>query len=139
MSDILRKLALLFLFVGFCSAQCLTPDEAIDRYLTGSRNRQPGCSDWVCAVQIDAALPKLNKQGSMSGLKVVARTGQTVYRNLRFTGDNLVKAAVTARFLANDAKPPERVAGTDVTRQNYSFVFMIGRQGTTNSSHTCSA
>jgi len=56
----------------------------------------------------------------MSGLKVVSRTGQTVYRGLRFTGDNLVKTAVIARFLKNDAKP---VAGADVTRQNYSFVY----------------
>jgi len=123
MSDMFRKLALLLLSAGFCSGQSLTPDEAIDRYLTGSRDRQPGCSDWVFAVQIDASLPKLKKEGSMSGLKVLSGTGQTVYRGLRFKGDNLVKTAVIARFLENDAKPPERVAGTDVTRQNYSFVY----------------
>jgi hypothetical protein len=59
----------------------------------------------------------------MSGLKVVSGTGQIMYRGLRFTGDNLVKTAVIARFLANDAKPTQRVAGTDVTPQNYSFVY----------------
>src|SRR5258708_769063 len=118
-----RKLALLLLLVGFCSAQSLTPDEAIDRYLAGSRDRQPGCSDQVFAVQIDASLPNLKKQGSMSGLKVVSRTGQTVYRDLRFTGDKFIKTSVIARFLAHDAKPPEAVAGTGVTRQNYSFLF----------------
>jgi hypothetical protein len=49
MNDMSRKLALLLLFAGFCSGQSLTPDEAIDRYLTVSRDRQPGCSDWgVC-------------------------------------------------------------------------------------------
>jgi hypothetical protein len=115
-----RELALLLLFAGFCAGQSLQPDRAIDRYLAGSRDRQPECSDWVFAIQIDASLPKLNRQGSMSGLKVVSRTGQTVYRGLRFTGDNLVKTAVIARFLKNDAKP---VAGADVTRQNYSFVY----------------
>ncbi len=104
-----RKLALLLLLVGFCSAQSLTPDEAIDRYLAGSRDRQPGCSDQVFAVQIDASLPNLKKQGSMSGLKVVSRTGQTVYRDLRFTGDKFIKTSVIARFLAHDAKPPEAV------------------------------
>src|SRR5258707_11895126 len=83
----LRKLSLLLLLVGFCSGQSLTPDETIDRYLEGSRDRQPGCSDRVFAVQIDASLPNLKKQGSMSGLKAVSRTGQTVYRDLRFTGD----------------------------------------------------
>ncbi len=118
-----RKLAVPLLFAGFCFSRSLTPDEAIDRYLAGARDSQSGCSDWVFAVQIDASLPELRKQGSMSGQKVVSRTGRTVYRGLRFTGDNLVKTAVIARFLANDAKPPERVAGTDVTRQNYSFVY----------------
>jgi hypothetical protein len=118
-----RKLALLLLFAGFCFGKSLTSDEALDRYLTGSSDRQSGCSDWVFAVQIDASLPQLKKQGSMSGLKVVSRTGQTVYRGLRFKGDNLVKTGVIARFLANDTKPPQRAAGTDVTGQNYSFVY----------------
>ena len=58
----------------------------------------------------------------MSGLKVVSRTGHTVYRGLRFMGDNLVKTAVIARFLANDARP-DREAGIDVTRQNYSLMY----------------
>ena len=122
MSDMFRKLALILLFAGFCSGQSLTPDQAIDQYLT-SRDLQPGCSEGVFAVQIDASLPNLVKQGSMSGLKVVSRTGHTVYRGLRFTGDNLVKTAVIARFLANEAKPLEQVDGTDMTRQNYSFVY----------------
>jgi hypothetical protein len=118
------NLVLLILFAGFCSGQTLTPDEAVDQYLTGSRNRQPGCSDGVFTVQIDASMPNLEKQGSMSGLKVVSRAGKTVYSGLRFTGDNLIKTAVIARFLANDVKPPERVVGADVTRQNYSFAYI---------------
>src|SRR5258706_12291672 len=93
-----RKVALLLLFVGFCSGQSLTPNEAIDRYLTGSRDRQPGCSDQVFAVQIDASLPNLEKQGGMSGLKGVSRTGQTVYRDFRFTGDRSIKTSVIQRF-----------------------------------------
>ena len=123
MSDTFRKLTLPLLFAGFCSAQPLTPGEAVDRYLTISLERQPECSDRVSTVQIEASLPKLKKQGSMSGLKVVSRTGQTVYRELRFTGDSLIKTAVIARFLANDVKPPERAAGAAVTRQNYSFIY----------------
>ena len=118
-----RRLALLLLFAGFCSGQSLTPDQAIDRYLTRSRDGQPECPDCAFAVQIDASLPKLKKEGSMSGVKVVSRTGQAVYRGLQFSGDKLVKTAVIARFLANEAKPPERVASTEVTRQNYSIVY----------------
>jgi hypothetical protein len=123
MRDKFRRLALPLLFAGFCSGHSLTPDQAIDRYLTGSRDRQPGCSDCAFVVQIDATLPNLKKTGSMSGLKVVSQTGQSVYRSIRFTGDKLVKTGVIARFLANDTKPPDRDAGTDVTRQNYSFVY----------------
>jgi hypothetical protein len=99
------------------------PDAAIDQHLTGAGDRQPGCSDAVFAVQIYASLPNLEKQGSMSGLKVVSRTGQTVYRSLRFTGDNLVKTAVIARYLANDAKPPQQAVGADLTPENYSLVY----------------
>src|SRR5712671_3227488 len=109
MSEMFRRLALLLLFAGFCSGQSLTPDQAINRYLTGSRDRQPGCSDGAFAVQIDALLPKLKKEGGMSGVKVISRTGQAVYRSLQCSGDKLVKTAVIARFLANEAKPPERI------------------------------
>lgn len=123
MSHIFEMVALVFLFPGFCPAQSFTPSEALDRYLARSLDRQSGCSDLVYAVQIDASLPKLRKQGSMSGLKLVSQTGKIVYRGLRFTGDDLVKTAVIARFLANDAEPAKRAVGAGVTRQNYSFVY----------------
>jgi hypothetical protein len=122
-SAVFRTLALPLLFAAFCSAQSFTPDEALDRYLTESRDGQSGCSDCVFAVQIDAALPQLKKEGSMSGLKVVSRTGQTAYHGLRFTGDKVVKTALIARFLANDTKAPAREAATEVTRQNYLFTY----------------
>jgi hypothetical protein len=123
MSHLLEKIALVFLVRGFSHAQPLAPPEALDRYLARSRDRQPGCSDLEFAVQIDASLPKLKKQGSMRGFKLVSRAGQIVYRGLRFTGDNLVKTNVIARFLANDSEPRERAADTALTRQNYSFVY----------------
>lgn len=124
MSHIFKTVALALLFSEFCLAQSLTPPEALDRYLTGSRDRQPGCSDLVSAVQIDASLPKLRKQGSMSGLRLLSQTGKIVYRGLRFTGDTLVKTAVIARFLAYDVEPPEGAAGDGVTRQNYSILYL---------------
>jgi hypothetical protein len=121
MSYIFRTLVLSLLFVRFFFAQPLTPGQAIDRYLAGPGEQQTKCSDWVYAVQIDATMPQLKKQGTMSGLKVVSRLGRTAYHDLRFTGDNLVKTAVIARFLANDVKPHE--PGAAVTRENYSFVY----------------
>jgi hypothetical protein len=108
---------------SLCRSQPLTSAEALDRYLAPPGDLKPSCSDSVFTVQIDAAMPKLHKQGSMSGLKVISRTGQVIYRGLQFTGDKLVKTAVIARFLANDTNP---LAGTDdvaVSRQNYWFVY----------------
>ena len=105
------------LFPGSCSGQPLTPAEALDRYLA-SRYQQPACSDSVFNVQIDASIPALHKQGSMSGLKLVSYTGQIVYRGLRFTGDKLVKTAVIARFLAHDTNPAERTGDVAFSRQN---------------------
>jgi hypothetical protein len=110
------------LFPGFCSGQPLTPAETLDRYLA-SRDQQPACSDSVFNVQIDASIPALHKQGSMSGLKLVSYTGQIVYRGLRFTGDKLVKTAVIARFLDHDTNPAERTGDVAVSRQNYWFTY----------------
>jgi hypothetical protein len=59
----------------------------------------------------------------MSGVKVMSQTGRIVYRGLRFTGDNLVKTAVIARFLATDAAPPVPAAAVAVTHENYSFSY----------------
>jgi hypothetical protein len=120
MSHILKKTALILLFPGVCPAQSFTASEALDRYLARPRDQQPGCSGLAFTVQIDASMPKLGKQGSMHGLKEVSQTGRVVYRDLRFTGDNLIKTAVIARFLAHEAESHEATAG--VTRENYAFV-----------------
>ncbi len=121
MSRIL-KAALVLLCAGLCAAKPLTPQEALEVYLSRGGG-QPDCAGQSFAVQIDAALPGLGKQGSMSGLKTISRTGRAVYAGLRFTGDSLVKTQVIARFLANDTQAPERSAGLGVNRENYVFSY----------------
>ena len=111
------------LFPMLCSAQQLTPAEALDRYLARAADPQPNCPDSVFTVQIDASMPTLRKQGSMSGVKLVSQTGQIVYRGLRFTGDKLVKTAVIVRFLSNDTNPAVRTGDFAVSRQNYWLTY----------------
>ena len=101
----------------------LKAPEALDRYLTQQRNEQPDCPDSLFAVQIDASLPALKKHASMTGFKRVVRPGQIVYRGLRFTGDNVVKTQVIARFLARETKPPQPAGDVGVTPRNYIFAF----------------
>jgi hypothetical protein len=123
MSHIFAKLTPMLLFPAFCTAQPLTASEALDRYLARSRDGQSECSGLVLAVQIDASLPHLKKQGTMSGFRQVSGTGRIAYRDLQFTGDNVIKTHVIARFIANDTAPPEGKASANVTRENYSFVY----------------
>ncbi len=106
---------------GFVLAQPMPPAEALDRYLAASRG--PACSEAMFAMQIEASLPKLKKRGTMSGFKLVSQTGQTVYRGLRFTGDNIIKTAVIARFLSSEADPPEQASSAGITRRNYTFTY----------------
>jgi hypothetical protein len=101
----------------------LSPADALATYLARSGQAQSACSDSVYNVQVHASLPRLRRQGSMSGLKVVSQTGEIVYRGLKFTGDSLVKRAVIARFLADDAHRPAPVAGVAITHDNYTFAY----------------
>jgi hypothetical protein len=106
-----------------CRAEGLKPPEALDRYLTAQRSEQPECSDSVFSIQIDAWLPRLKKRGSMSGFQRIVRPGEIVYRGLQFTGDNIIKTHVIARFLARETNPPGKSGDTAVSPQNYIFAF----------------
>jgi hypothetical protein len=102
MSHGFKSVAMLLLLPGLCLTQSLTSADALDRDLARSRDRRQECSGLVFAVQIEDSLPKLRKQGSVSGLKLVSQTGQIVCRGLEFTGDSIVKTALIARFLAHE-------------------------------------
>jgi len=103
--------------------QALQPPEALDQYLAQQRSERPACSDSVFTVRIDASLPALKRRGTMTGFKRVVQPGQIVYRGVRFTGDNLVKTQVIARFLARETKPQPQAGDIIVTPFNYNFAF----------------
>ena len=105
-----------------CCAQALTPAEALDRYLASSTG-QRACTDFISAVQIDASIPKLRKQGRMTGLKRVSGSGQVIYRSLQFTGDRVIRTAVIARFLARDAKPAANMEDAPLSRRSYRVTY----------------
>ncbi len=75
-------------------------------------------------IQIEASLPKLKKQGTMHGLKVISTSGLVAYKFLRFTGDKLVKTDVIARFLTAEVHPPEHLGNVAINRDNYKFQFL---------------
>jgi hypothetical protein len=89
MSHIFAKFAPVLLFSAFCTAQPLTASEALHRYLARSSDGQSECSGLVLAVQIDASLPHLKKQGSMSGFRQISGTGRIAYSDLTFKDSRL--------------------------------------------------
>jgi hypothetical protein len=115
--------ALALIARALCSAEPLPPSEALDRYLESGRHEQAQCLQSDYAVQIDASVPALKKRGSMTGFKRIIQPGHAVYRGLRFTGDNLVKTQVIARFLTHETNSPEQAGDVSVTRLNYNFEF----------------
>jgi hypothetical protein len=75
-------------------------------------------------IEIRASLPKLKKEGTMHGLKVISASGRVAYKFLRFTGDKLVKTDVIARFLTAEVRPPEHLGNIGITKENYRFHFL---------------
>lgn len=115
--------ALGFLFPAIGAAQLLSPPEALDRFLINSSGQQTECADSAFDVQIDASLPKLGRHGKMSGLKLVAKTGQIAYRSVRITGDSLVKTVLIARFLNMEAGRRANREDYALNERHYSFAY----------------
>jgi len=122
-SSVVGAAVVVLLTPASCPAGALTPPEALDRYLAGQANTQPACSDQTFAVQIDASLPTLKKHGTVTGFERIVEQGRAVYHGLRFTGDNVVKTQVMARFLARQSSPTAKSREFAVNRANYTLVF----------------
>ncbi len=82
-------------------------------------------------VEIEAALPKLNKQGRMQAFRFISRLGEITYRAIRFDGDSTIKKDVIARYLAAETAAREGGNQMAITRENYRFKYkaMIERDG----------
>lgn len=119
---IFRLVALAAVAAAGSFGETISAPEALDRYLQSYHN---ACrvGDQSMAIEIQASLPKLKKEGSMQGLKVISASGQVAYRFLRFTGDKLIKTDVIARFLTAESQPPERLGNIGTTLENYKFHY----------------
>jgi hypothetical protein len=109
---------------GFgASASKVPAAEALNRYL---QRNQTFCheSEQRTDVEIEASLPKLDKQGTMKGKKVVSGAGQVAYRLLHFTGDTMVKNDVILRYLTAEAHPSEQLGDIGNNLKNYKFHFL---------------
>ena len=98
----MRLLFLITIAASLARSQSPSPGDLLERYLTGSHARPASGREEAVDVEIDASLPRLQKQGKMRAVKVVTQAGKTVYTRLRFTGDKLIGKDVISRYLAAD-------------------------------------
>jgi len=94
----------------------------VDKYVDATHVQQEALRGAQMEVDIDAKLPRLEKQGKLKALRKISRLGQITYKALGFSGDNTVKQEVITRYLA--AESEARDNGTiAITPANYKFRY----------------
>ena len=80
------------------------PDSIVEHYWAASSNQHDALRGASMDMDIDAALPKLKKQGKLHALRRISALGRITYEALRFDGDGTVKNQVIARYLTAEAQ-----------------------------------
>lgn len=109
------------LTAGLTLGQTPGPQNVLQRYLRAAKERPAAGGEESVEVEIEASLPRLQKHGTMRGLKVITRAGQTVYTRLRFSGDRLVGKDVISRYLAADVQNRSGKSVPAIAAGNYRF------------------
>ena len=97
--------------------------EIVSRFLDASRVQQEALRGADMEVEIDAQLPKLEKQGKWRALRSMSKLGHISYKPLAaFIGDNTVKNEVIARYMTAD-DGEHGSSSTAITPANYKFQY----------------
>jgi hypothetical protein len=109
------------------------PSEVLYRYVANTQKEEP--RDASMQVEIDAKLPRLNKQGTFYALRRVTKLGEITYNGVRYIGDNMIKKDVIARYLTAETKAAdgdgETIKSLSIIPDNYKFKYkgMADREG----------
>ena len=87
-------------------------DEMVGHYLDATQAQQDRMRAGSVEMDIDATLPKLQKQGKLHALKNITKLGKITFHVLGFTGDNTVKTEVIARYLKAEIDAAQTGSGT---------------------------
>ena len=96
--------------------------DIINKYLDATQTQQQALRGAQMEVDIDAKLPKLEKQGKLLALRRISKLGQITYKALGFSGDNTVKKEVITRWLEleSQARDNGSIAITPCARSSFS-------------------
>jgi len=101
-----------------------TPDNlnnVIQRYIAAQQAQQDALRGARMEVEIDAQLPRLEKQGRLKVLRMISRLGKISFDQIgQFIGDPVVKKEVIGKYLELEQNAREK--GTiAITPANYKF------------------
>ncbi len=91
--------------------------QILGKYLEAKETQKAALRGVQMEVEIDAKLPKQEKQGKLHALRTISNLGKITYKALGFSGDNTIKNEVIARYLAEESKPRDNA----LTPANYKF------------------
>jgi len=94
--------------------------DIINKYLDATQTQQQALRGAQMEVDIDAKLPKLEKQGKLLALRRISKLGQITYKALGFSGDNTVKKEVITRWLELESQARDN-GSIAITPANYKF------------------
>jgi hypothetical protein len=79
----------------------------------------------VETIEIEASLPKLNKNGRLRAIRRTLSAHQLEYQVLELSGDSMVNHELIARYLYADKRATElSTASTAITPANYTFRYV---------------
>src|SRR5579864_1779004 len=98
-------------------------EEMVSRFVQANQQQQTVLRGGTMEVDMDASVPKLKKQGKLHALKNISKLGKITYHALGFSGDNMVKTEVIARYLNAELQANQDGMNLGITPENYKFKY----------------
>jgi hypothetical protein len=120
-----RILALLLLAIAPLTlhadgGDAASAQEVLSRFHEATREQARQLRDVEMDVEIDAALPRLGRKGTLSALRAIGRLGQITYKAITFQGDDSIKRDVIARYMQAEVEASQK-PGLGIQPENYKF------------------
>jgi hypothetical protein len=101
----------------------VSEEEMISRFVRANQQQQTALRGGTLEVDMDASVPKLKKRGKLHALKNISRLGKITYHALGFSGDNMVKTEVIARYLNAELQASQDGPSIAISPENYKFKY----------------
>lgn len=94
----------------------------VNKYLDATKVQEEVLRGAQMEMEVEAKLPRLEKQGKMRLLRTISRLGKITYKALGFMGDDTIKKEVIARYLATESEARD-MGAIAITPANYKFRY----------------